>query len=110
RLDEPMGTGSVDAVPHPPGGSSMDDPEGVAARRGKTLKRRHVGPPIAVAAAIAVACMFGTPDGAVPKRASGGDSMDENQVREFVRRFRKGQEKFGSGKDAEAEAIFRELL
>lgn len=87
----------------------MDDPEAVPTPRGKTWTLRRIGPAAIVAAAISVACAFAVP-GDASRSADGADGASDAKVEDFVHRFRKGQEKFGGGKDAEAEAIFRQLL
>lgn len=86
----------------------MDDPDAGQAARGKPAALRRAAPALVVAAAIAVACAWATPDGAAPS-ASGQDE-DPARIEGFVNRFHRGQELFGSGKDAEAEAIFRSLI
>jgi len=100
----------------------MDDPRGAEDARGKPVAAgrpwfsvglRRLAPVLVVTAAIGIACTLATPDGsgkAGGSAGAAGDGKDPAYYEGFVRRFRKAQELFGSGKDDQAEKMFRELL
>ncbi len=69
--------------------------------------RKLVVPALLVGAVVAAAAMFAVPE----EQSTDGLSPEEiRRIDDFVERFRLGQRLLGSGRDADAETVFRDLL